>query len=259
MGQLRRFLLSALPKTALSRLTGVVTRIPLPRGVRAPFLGWFARRYGVTLGEVDRELVAFRSLAEFFQRPLRSGARPIAPGAPLVWPCDGKVVSSGPMPDGRILQVKGTEYALAELLADAELARALATGTQATIYLAPGDYHRVHAPFAGTLGAKQHVPGALFPVNPPAVQSIPGLFARNERVVFPMTLADGRRAAVVMVAALNVGDIVATATTGQVLSAGAELGRFGFGSTVVVVVPEGAPAFPTLASETVVRQGAAVR
>ena len=259
MGQLRRFLLSALPKTALSRLTGWLTRIPLPRGLRAPLYGWFSRRYSVVLTEVDRDLVEFRSLAEFFGRPLRKGARPVAAPATLVWPCDGKIVSAGPMPLGRILQVKGMEYELAELVANAELAGALADGTQATIYLAPGDYHRVHAPFAGTLGTPVRVPGALFPVNPPAVQSIPRLFARNERVVFPFTLEDGRVAALVMVAALNVGDIVPSAAAGQQLPAGAELGRFGFGSTVVALMQSGSAGFPLLAPETPVRQGEAVR
>jgi phosphatidylserine decarboxylase len=255
VGALRRFLLTALPKTALSRATGFVTRRRLPRGARARVYGWFARRYGVRLDEVDRELHEFASLAEFFARPLRAGARPVDPRSALVWPCDGRIVTSGPLEGAAIQQVKGQDYGVAELVGDETLARSLAGGSQATIYLAPGDYHRVHAPFAGRLLATRRFPGALFPVNPPAVRSIARLFARNERVAFAFGLADGRAATVVMVAALNVGDIHASAPAGSELSKGQELGRFGFGSTVVALVGPGGAQFRELAPETHVRQG----
>jgi phosphatidylserine decarboxylase len=251
--RIRRILLGLLPKVALSRSTGLLTRIPLPRGLRGPFFRWFARRYGADLGEVAGPLAAYRSLAAFFQRPLVAGARPVAGNAALVWPCDGRIVSAGPLDGERIRQVKGVDYALADLVGDAGLAGRLAGGSQATIYLAPGDYHRVHAPFDARITAVRRIRGTLFPVNPPAVRAIDQLFVRNARLVFEAALSDGRAAAVVMVGALNVGDIRETARVGAELRRGDEVGRFGFGSTTVVVLGPGGPGFAATAPETVVR------
>ena len=252
---LRRLVLNLLPKVALSRTTGLLARAPLPRQLRPLVYRTFARRYGVLLTEMHGELGSFRSLAAFFQRPLRPGARPLA-AVPLVWPCDGRIVTAGPLHGERIEQVKGSDYALADLVGDQALARALAGGSQATIYLAPGDYHRVHAPFAGLLQAVRALPGTLFPVNPAAVGCIRGLFPRNARHVFHFRLGCGRSAAVVMVAAFNVGDTTVTAATGARLAAGEELGRFGFGSTVVAIVGAGEPAFAAAAPGQRVRCGA---
>ncbi len=252
---LRRTLLTLLPKVALSRITGLLTDIPVPRPLRGLFYGWFARRYRVNMAEVGTDIRNFRSLSLFFGRPLREGARPIDQSTALVWPCDGKIVSSGPIEHGRIPQVKGQTYPIAELLIDAELAARLAEGSQVTIYLAPGDYHRVHVPVDGQRLRHWHVPGGLFPVNPAAVRAIPDLFTRNERIVFELRLADGRAAALVMVAALNVGNIQVRYPTAGPVARGDEIGTFGFGSTVVVLVEKGAPAFRALAPETVVRMG----
>jgi phosphatidylserine decarboxylase len=255
MMSLRAILLSALPKVALSRLCGLLTSLPLPRALRAPFYRWFARRYGAELGDLDAELPSFRSLQHFFRRALRPGARPVAP-TPLVWPCDGRIVTIGPLVGGRIEQVKGNTYELADLLGDAVFAAELAGGMQATIYLAPGDYHRVHAPFGGTLEHVRALPGTLFPVNPPAVRCIRDLFARNARHVFRCRLPGGVPAAVVMVGAYNVGGTIVTRPNGA-FSPGDELGQFGFGSTTIVVLGPGAPAFVPLAPEQKVRMGGA--
>lgn len=255
MTSLRAILLSALPKVALSRLCGLLTSLPLPRSLRGPFYRWFARRYGAELGDLDADLASFASLQQFFRRSLRNGARPIA-GTPLVWPCDGRIVTIGPVADGRIEQVKGNAYELADLLGDAAFAAELAGGAQATIYLAPGDYHRVHAPFAGTVESVRALPGTLFPVNPPAVRCIRNLFARNARHVFRCRLPNGAPAAVVMVGAYNVGGTLVTKAAGP-FAAGDELGQFGFGSTTVVVLGRGAPAFAALAPEHRVRMGGA--
>lgn len=257
MSATRRILLHALPKVALSRLTGLLVSTPLPTALRPVLYRWFARRYGANLDEMQGALTDYRSLAAFFQRPLQAGARPVATEAALVWPCDGRIVTTGPVNDGRITQVKGQDYELAELLADAQLARALDGGSQATIYLAPGDYHRVHAPFAGRLDRVAAVPGTLFPVNPPAVRCIPRLFARNSRHVFCCTLPDGRAAAVVMVGAFNVGATRVTARVGADLRPGDELGQFGFGSTAVAIVARGGHGFASLAAEQRVWMGGA--
>ena len=127
---MRRLLFSLLPKVALSRMCGMLCAVPLPTAWRAPALSWFARRYGVRLDEVDGELAQYRSLQEFFRRPLRRGTRSIA-AATLVWPCDGKIVTTGTVENGRLLQVKGRDYALADLLGDASLASSLERGSQA--------------------------------------------------------------------------------------------------------------------------------
>lgn len=238
----------------LSRLCGLAASLPLPEWLRPRFYGWFARRYGASVDEIDGDLRQFRSLQAFFRRPLRAGARPVG-SAPLVWPCDGRIVTVGPVADGRIAQVKGNDYELADLLADPALARALEGGCQATIYLAPGDYHRVHSPFAATVEAVAAIPGTLFPVNPPAVRCIDRLFARNSRHVFRCRLGDGTPAAVVMVGAYNVGGTRVTVASGTV-AAGQELGQFGFGSTVVVVIGRGAGHFVDAAPEQRVRMGA---
>lgn len=253
MSRLRRLVLTALPKVPLSRACGLLTALPLPRFARTPLFRWFARRYGADLAEIAAPLAGFRSLAEFFRRPLREGARPIA-DAPLVWPCDGRIVTVGPIRGGRVEQVKGRDYALADLLGDDEFARRLDGGQQATIYLAPGDYHRVHAPFAGTVERVVALPGTLFPVNPPAVRCIDELFPRNSRHVFRCATANGTPAAVVMVGAYNVGATRVTVAAGTV-HAGQELGQFGFGSTVVVALGPGGGAFAALPPEQRVRMG----
>jgi phosphatidylserine decarboxylase len=253
----RRLLLTALPKVALSRAAGIACAIPLPERLRPWVYGWFARRYGADVAEMQGRFADYPSLARFFQRSLRPEARPIAT-APLIWPCDGRIVTSGPLDGQRIPQVKGNDYALADLLGDADLAARLAGGSQATIYLAPGDYHRVHAPFTAVVAEVRAIRGTLFPVNPTAVRCIANLFARNARHVFRCELPGGRPAAVAMVGAYNVGGTHVTAVPGATVERGAELGRFGFGSTTIVVLGPGTPALEELPPETRVAMGAAV-
>ena len=256
MPSLRACLLTALPKVLLSQTCGLLTSIPLPAGPRVALFRWFARRYGASLDDVDGDLRQFRSLQQFFRRGLRAEARPIAP-TELVWPCDGRIVTTGPLTDGRIDQVKGQTYSLAELLGDPALAESLDGGTQATIYLAPGDYHRVHSPFRALVNSVTPLPGTLFPVNPPAVRCIRDLFARNSRHVFACTLPNGSRAAVIMVGAYNVGGTLVTAAQGEV-APGDELGQFGFGSTAIVLIGKAGPRIPTVAPETRTLMGQAV-
>ena len=237
MSTLRRLTLTALPKVPLSRMCGLLTSTPLPRAVRPRVFRWFARRYGASLQEVEGDLRDFRSLQAFFRRQLTADARPIADSA-LVWPCDGRIVTAGALVNGRISQVKGNDYALADLLGNGEFAEQLAGGQQATIYLAPGDYHRVHSAFAGEVLDVTALPGTLFPVNPPAVRCIDNLFVRNSRHVFRCRTANGTAAAIVMVGAYNVGATKITVPSGAI-NKGQEVGQFGFGSTVVLVLGPG--------------------
>ena len=255
MSTTRRLLLTALPKVPLSKLTGALARTPLPTRLRAPLYRWFATRYGAELADLAEELSSFPSLQAFFRRALRQGARPIADSS-LTWPCDGRVVTAGAIQGDRIPQIKGNDYALADLLGDAGLATKLAGGQQATIYLAPGDYHRVHSPFAGEILSVTPLRGTLFPVNPAAVRCVPRLFARNSRHVFACRTSCGADAAVVMVGAFNVGDTAVTASRGP-LQRGQELGQFGFGSTAVMIIGPGGPTLAPAAPETKVRMGEA--
>jgi len=255
MSTLRRLTLTALPKVPLSRLCGLMTSIPLPRALRGRFFRWFARRYGASLEDIDGDLQDFRSLQAFFRRKLTDDARPIADTS-LVWPCDGRIVTAGPLTGGRITQVKGNDYALADLLGSSELAEQLEGGQQATIYLAPGDYHRVHSAFAGEVHDVTPLPGTLFPVNPPAVRCIDQLFVRNSRHVFRCQMANGSPAAIVMVGAYNVGGTKVTVPSGPIHK-GQEVGQFGFGSTVVLAIGPNGGEFLPVEPEQRVKMGEA--
>src|SRR5690606_21757733 len=202
---------------------------------------------------------AYPSFGAFFARRLADGARPLAaePEA-IVAPCDGRVAARGRVEAGTLLQIKGRRYALADLLAEPERAARYEGGAYATIYLAPRDYHRVHAPVAAELVGYDYLPGARFPVMPFFAERIDGLLCQNERVVLHL---DGEAGAceVVMVAAVGVGNLALTRPAvesrhfrraavpgprrerfaGIPLEAGAELGAFELGSTVVVVFEPG--------------------
>ncbi len=251
---LRRFLLTALPKKFISRLTGVLTGIPLPSFLRRPLYHSFAKRYGVKLDECGAPLEAYPSFRAFFSRTLRPGARPLEGGPmDLCSPVDGRIVSAGKIEGGEIAQIKGWTYSVRELLHGLPDTEEFAQGSQATIYLAPGDYHRIHAPIAGQITNFSHVPGTLFPVNPPALRSIPGLFIRNERVSLLIENTPIGEIALVAVGALNVGSIqfsclpeIRTNHGGRgnhgplvrgpfSIERGQDLGCFSFGSTVILL------------------------
>lgn len=249
-----------LPKLALTRLLG---RLADARGGRATtaVIRAFVGRYGVAMAEAERpDPAAYATFNEFFTRALRPGARPIA-SADWVCPVDGRVSQCGAIAEGGLLQAKGERYTVQALLGgDAALAASFAGGHFATLYLSPRDYHRIHMPAAGRLRRMVHVPGALFSVNPATVRGVPGLFARNERVVCLFVQdRQGCDAAfgMVLVGATVVGSI-ATAWHGGVnpprpgkvrswaydegelrLAQGQEMGRFLLGSTVVLLLPPG--------------------
>lgn len=202
-------LLGRLPQAALSRGFGALADVPVPRRLRASVLGAAARTLGIDLEEAERPLVEYGSLNELFVRRLRTGLRPVSTDAlALASPVDGVIGQVGYIRGGELLQAKGRRYTAAALLADEHAAARFADGTFITIYLSPRHYHRIHAPCAGAIVAARHVPGALLPVNEPAVQHVQGLFPRNERLV---AYIDGPlgRTAVVAVGAYNVGRISA--------------------------------------------------
>ena len=250
-----------LPKQALTLLAGALARM---RGGAATtaLIRWFIGRYGVNMAEAaDPDPAAYASFNDFFTRALKPGARPLAQ-AELICPVDGTISQCGAIDGERIFQAKGHDYTTTALVGgDGALAAHFHGGLFATLYLSPKDYHRIHMPCAGRLLRMIHVPGDLFSVNPATARGVPGLFARNERVVCVFEAADGRPWVLVLVGATIVGSM-ATVWHGLVnpprpgslrewayhdqaitLAQGVEMGRFLLGSTVVMLFPAGPLAF----------------
>lgn len=248
-----------LPTRALSALMYRLAEVRLPAFKQA-FIRAFMRGYPIDLSEALHERIEdYGNFNEFFTRALKPGMRP-QPAEPTVLssPVDGRISQFGTIEDGTLIQAKGHRYRAAELLADAALGEAFEGGEFATIYLAPHNYHRVHMPFAGSLRRWLYVPGRLFSVNPATARALPGLFARNERMVAIFD-TDFGPLAVVMVGALFVGGIETVwggrltpphsreagpfpyqPMSPQALGRGDELGRFHMGSTVILLAPRGA-------------------
>lgn len=265
-----------LPKKILTRLAG---RLAVRRGgaLSAAMIAAFARRYRVDMTEAaEPDVRAYASFNDFFARALRDGARPLAADG-LVCPADGAISECGDIDGSQIFQAKGHSYSTLALLGgEAGLAARFESGSFATIYLSPRDYHRVHMPCAGRLVRMIHVPGSLFSVNPAMARGVPELFARNERVVCVFDSETGPFA-LVLVGAAIVGS-VATAWHGVVmpphggrvrgwhyedenitLARGAEMGRFLLGSTVVALFAHPGVRFaPEWAAGKPVRMGEAM-
>lgn len=247
-----------LPKQALTALAGAFASAKLG-GLTTWAIQRFIRRYRVDMLEAaDPNPGAYESFNEFFTRALKDGARPLA-NAPLICPVDGAISQFGAIEGEQIFQAKGHRYTATALVGgDAALAAQFENGHFATLYLSPRDYHRIHMPCAGRLLRMIHVPGALFSVNPTTARGVPGLFARNERVVCVFERDDGLGPFVlVLVGATIVGSMATTwhgvvnpPRPGQLrqwryddadirLAQGQEMGRFLLGSTVVMLFPRG--------------------
>ncbi len=243
-----------LPKQLLTSLAGRFATQPRGR-VTTAAVRWFVQAYGVNMQEASEPDIAYYdTFNAFFTRPLAPNARPIA-ASDLVCPVDGAISQCGAINGDKLLQAKGHHFTTTALLGgDAALAAQFGNGQFATIYLSPKDYHRIHMPCAGRLTRMLHVPGALFSVNQATARGVPGLFARNERVV---CLFEGERGPFVMVlvGATIVGSmstvwhgVVNPPRPGTVrewryaeqpiaLEKGAEMGQFLLGSTVVLLFP----------------------
>lgn len=256
----------------LSRLAGRLADLEPPRPLLAAAIRAYARAFGVDLAEAALPPEAFASFDAFFTRRLRDGARPIdRTEGGLVSPSDSRLSAIGPLPaDLRLEQVKGESYALEALLGSREEAAAFAGGRAATLYLSPAMYHRVHSPVDGHVVGWRYLPGRLYPVNGLGVRAVPGLFARNERVVVRFETAAHGRVALVLVGAANVGRISLAfddlltnrghapgdflAPSPIPVRRGDEVGAFHLGSTVVLLVAD--PALvPAAAPDDVVRVG----
>ncbi|MDS4015528.1 MAG: archaetidylserine decarboxylase [Candidatus Accumulibacter sp.] len=249
-----------LPKQALTQLAGRLAASNAG-SLTTAVIRWFIGRYDVDMSEAaEPNPVCYPTFNDFFTRPLRDGARPLAE-ADFVCPVDGAISQFGRIERDQIFQAKGHLYSTAALLGgDGEVAAAFVDGDFATLYLSPRDYHRIHMPVAGRLRQMIHVPGELFSVNPATARGVAGLFARNERVVCLFD-ADFGPFVLTLVGATIVGSM-ATVWHGTVnpprsgeirswayddrrieLAKGEEMGRFMLGSTVVMLFPRNTLAF----------------
>jgi len=244
-----------LPKQAITILAGKFANAKAGRLTTA-VIRWFIGRYGVNMAEAaEPDIDSFATFNDFFTRALRADARPIA-DADFICPVDGAISQFGAIRNGQIFQAKGHQYSATALLAgNTALAEKFRFGSFATLYLSPRDYHRIHMPCDGQLKSMHYVPGDLFSVNPLTAEGVPGLFARNERVVCEFESETIGCFVLVLVGATIVGSMATTwhgvvnpPRSGAVrswrydeeniaLRQGEEMGRFLLGSTVVMLFP----------------------
>lgn len=269
------WLQGVLPQKLLSQLVLAATRWRL-RPWKDLLIRAIARIYRIDVAEAaSAQLGDYPHFNAFFTRALKPGARPLdADPTSVLMPADGHVSQLGAIEAGTIFQAKGHAYTAAALLGDEAAAVPFHDGVFATIYLSPRDYHRVHMPLAGRLRETRHVPGRLFSVSPRTVDEVPGLFARNERLVCLFDTDHGPMAVVLVGAMLVSGvetvwggveippyakNIVTkdfrTIPAPIALERGAELGRFNMGSTVILLLPKGFSLNPMLGASTPVRMG----
>ncbi len=243
-----------IPKQAITALAGKLASANAGR-LTTSVIKWFVKRYQVNMDEAEQpDITSYESFNEFFTRPLKKGARRITK-ADFICPVDGAISQFGDIKADQIFQAKGHQYStLAMLAGDKTLAARFQNGHFATLYLSPKDYHRIHMPCDGTLKSMTYVPGDLFSVNPTTAQGVPGLFARNERVICEFDSAHGVFV-LILVGATIVGSMAAVwhgvvnpPRLGSVntwtyekqsisLKQGEEMGRFLLGSTVVMLFP----------------------
>lgn len=246
-----------IPKQAITALAGKLAHYQ-GGDTTTKVITWFVKRYNVNMTEAaNPDISSYKTFNDFFTRPLREGARPIAQ-ADFICPVDGAISQFGHIEKDQIFQAKGHHYSTAALLGgDRASAKNYQNGNFACLYLSPKDYHRIHMPCDGKLQKMTYVPGDLFSVNPTTAQGVPGLFARNERVVCEFTSEQHGSFVMVLVGATIVGSMatvwhnaingiinpprrghiqVWTYTDKNItLKQGDEMGRFLLGSTVVML------------------------
>ena len=236
------------PQHQLSRVVGKVAASENPV-LKAAVIHAFKTKYGIDLSIAEQgNALKYKSFNDFFTRALKDGVRLVDENPDsIVSPADGAISQIGKITAGEVFQAKGQSFSVEKLIGDPQLAHPFQEGEFATVYLSPRDYHRVHMPFSGTLTETLYVPGELFSVNQVTAENVPGLFARNERMVCLFDTELGRMA-VVLVGAMIVAGIETVATgkvkpSGRIelqhhqlkLEKGAELGRFYLGSTAIIL------------------------
>lgn len=249
--------LYALPHHLISRVVFKLTRIKSPLVPKA--IQMFSHTFNVNLAEaINPDPKSYKTFNEFFTRELKPDLRPLS-NAQIVSPVDGTISQFGDIENGLILQAKGINYSLDKLLGENTSRSAkYANGQFITIYLSPRDYHRIHMPCSGTLVEQTHIPGRLFSVAKHTVNTVKGIFSRNERVIASFDTEHGPMA-MVLVGAINVAAIetvwhgLITPPKGETVTSknyhkrdislekGKEMGRFNMGSTVILLFENGAP------------------
>ncbi|WP_349409560.1 archaetidylserine decarboxylase [Pseudalkalibacillus sp. SCS-8] len=251
MNVMMKYVLKCLPHHAITNLVSLFMKSKISRFAIPAYVKW----YNIDLSHVEKPVEQYRSLNEFFKRKLIPYARPIDQNNDtFISPADGLIKQVGRIDNGQIIQAKGVSYSVDQLLADEERAKFFQNGTYMTIYLSPKDYHRIHAPIDGTITDFSYIPGRLYPVNDHGVESIEGVYSKNERLTTFMRTPVGQ-VAVVKVGALIVGSVqlaykkqiervhkgkqYAEALEGSpFIHKGTEMGHFEFGSTVILLFEE---------------------
>ncbi|WP_308640115.1 archaetidylserine decarboxylase [Paenibacillus silvisoli] len=218
----------------ISRMTGRFAQSPASRRL----IPRFARMYGISIEEAEKQLQDYSTLNEFFTRRLKPGARTIDtdPSA-LVSPVDALITGCGPIEQGTILNVKGQDYTIEELLNRSPRTENYKNGYYMVLYLSPTDYHRIHTPVTGSIVEREHVPGKVYPVNEFGLRHMRRVLSRNERLITYMRHA-GAETAVVKVGAMNVSSIKYVLPLKEKMEKGEDLAYFEFGSTVVLLTED---------------------
>jgi phosphatidylserine decarboxylase len=247
-------LLHIVPKNVLSHFVGIFVRSRLPFGFHTAVKNWFIKHFRIDGSEAEKPVESYVTLGDFFIRRLKPGARPLASSL-MISPVDGTLTQGGRFVSEkpRLTQIKGLDYSLPELAGPGWELRDYLSGGYLTIYLAPYNYHRIHAPIDGEITRVSYLPGALWPVNTWSVNHIPGLFVVNERIIVEISGPEGK-VLVIMVGATNVGRITLDFHAGMAgnrmprpkpsiwvppfslpMKKGQGLGCFELGSTVILI------------------------
>lgn len=222
-------------RKTISRITGAFAKSRASRRL----IPWFAQTYGIRIGDAEKNLRDYQSLNDFFTRRLKPGLRPVDRGADLlVSPVDSLITGIGPIEEGLMLQVKGQDYTVEELLNRSPRTVSYTNGFFMVLYLSPTDYHRIHSPVDGRILEKEHIPGKVYPVNDFGLVHMRRVLSRNERLVTYVQHEYGELA-VVKVGAMNVSSIQYVSPLPDHLERGGELAFFEFGSTVVLLFESG--------------------
>lgn len=262
-----------LPKGFISRVFGYTSLIPVPQGLLKRIIAWYSLKYGVNLGEAEIPAEGFKNLNKFFTRKLKSGVRKIDEDKrSIVATTDSRVDQYGDITDDSILQAKGVDYSLRELIPSIE-AEKFINGKYITLYLSPGDYHRIHSPVSGRITGFFNIPGKLYTVQTFMVKGFKGLFAVNERLITYIDTDHGA-VAVCKIGAMNVGKISLSydnSVTNRFFRSkneyiydenkmpsvkkGDEIGVFNLGSTVIILFENGMMEFDDLKDGQIVKVG----
>lgn len=262
-----------LPKGFISRVFGYTSLIPVPQGLMKKIIAWYSVKYGVNLGEAEIPAEGFKNLNKFFTRTLKPGARKIDEDKrSVVATTDSRVDQYGDIADDSILQAKGVDYSLRELIPSIE-AEKFINGKYITLYLSPGDYHRIHSPVSGKITGFFNIPGKLYTVQTFMVKGFKGLFAVNERLITYIDTDHGA-VAVCKIGAINVGKISLSydkSVTNKFFRSknehiydenkmpsvkkGDEIGIFNLGSTVIILFEKGMMEFIDLEYGQKVKMG----